>query len=119
MLNFVFNEFAVVLFLGLQLFFSDSLYLSVNLITLGCQCINLFLVLGLGVLNFLLLTLYLINFIADHFDHLFDLRQILSIFLRLTPQLTNLFEDLFYFDDVRSRFLNLFNLSDELLLLLC
>jgi hypothetical protein len=86
---------------------------------LGRKYINLFLVLGLSVLDFLLLTLYLVNLITDHLEHLFDLWQSLSIFLRLTPQLANLFVDLIYFDDVRTRFLNLFYLSDEFLLLLC
>jgi hypothetical protein len=85
---------------------------------LSLKDINLFLVLGLGVLKFILLTLYLINFIAVHLENLVDIRQSLSIFLRLTPQVGLFIWDLSYFDDMRTRFLNLFYLSDDFLLLL-
>ena len=118
MLNLVFNKFAVVFFFAIVLFFSDGLYLGVKLGVLGCQLINLFLVFSLRHLNFLLLALDLINLVTYHLKHLVNLWQLLCIVFLLGTQRVDLGLDLFYFEDVWTRLLNLFDFGDEIFLLL-
>jgi hypothetical protein len=112
LLNFIFDKFAVVRFLGFVLFIHDCFHLLPQFFLLCVNRVDLALVFCLRQLNFCLVTFYLVNLLVNHRNHLVDFRKSLRLLVLFFAQffylLTNLV-DLIY---VGSWILNFLDLCD-------